>query len=50
MKKTIVFTTDCECFKKGDEITISTNTAFLMVNVEKVAKFKESKKEVKTEK
>jgi hypothetical protein len=48
MKKTIVFTTDCECFKKGDEITISTNTANLMVNVEKVAKFKEVKEPKQT--
>jgi len=43
MKKTIIFTKDCESFKKGDEITISSNTANLMVNVEKVAEFKKVK-------
>ena len=50
MKKTIVFTEDCENFKKGEEITISLKLANLMVNTEKAAIFKDdvkAKKEVK---
>lgn len=50
MKKVIVFTEDCENFKKGEEIEISLKLANLMVNTEKVAVFKDdvkAKKEVK---
>lgn len=37
--------------KKGQEITLDSQTASLLVNVEKVATYKEkAKKEVKTEK
>lgn len=48
MKKTIILTEDVYSLVKGQEITISSDTANLMVNVEKVAKFKtEGKKESK---
>lgn len=43
-KITVIFTTDCEIFKKGDEKEFSSNIANKLVSVEKVAKFK---KEVK---
>jgi len=45
-KVTIILTQDVETLIKGQEITINKATAFEMVNVEKVAKFKEAEKKV----
>ena len=39
-KVAVVFTKDCEIFKKGEEKSFSPNLASQLVNVEKVAKFK----------
>lgn len=43
-KVTIILTQDVETLVKGQEITINKATAFEMVNVEKVAKFKDVEK------
>ena len=43
-KLTIILTEDVETLQKGQEITINKATAFEMVNVEKVAKFKKESK------
>lgn len=52
MKKVVVITKDVENtpLKKGQEITLDSQTASLLVNVEKVAEYKvaeKQKKEVK---
>lgn len=39
-KLVVVFTADCEIFKKGDEKTFSAKIANDLVKIEKVAKFK----------
>jgi len=47
----VVFTQDCEIFKKGDKHSFVKSTASALVNQEKVAKYStEKKQEVKKSK